>query len=65
MTDPLPMSDPQAAKAGDARVEDDAHRCLYVGTLWEVEVVADHRDVDECKEASRTIVCLLALRVLA
>jgi hypothetical protein len=29
MADPLPTLDPQAAEAGGARVEDDAHRCLY------------------------------------
>jgi hypothetical protein len=30
-------------------MEDDEHRCLYVGTSWEVEVVTDRRDVDEFK----------------
>jgi hypothetical protein len=65
MADPLPTSDPQAAEAGGAHVEDDAHWCLYVSTPWEAEVVADRRDVDEFKEASRTIERVLAVRVLA
>jgi hypothetical protein len=46
-------------------VEDDAHQCLYVGTPWEAEVVADRHDVDEFKEASCTIGQVLAVRVLA
>jgi hypothetical protein len=52
MVDPRSMSDPQTVEAGGggAQVEDDAHRCLYVGTSWEAEVVADHRDVDEFME---------------
>jgi hypothetical protein len=33
------------------RSENDQHRCLYVGTPWEAEVVADRRDLDEFKEA--------------
>jgi hypothetical protein len=49
MTDPQPMLDPQTAEAGGAHAEDDAHRCLYVGTPWEEEVVADRRGVDEFK----------------
>jgi hypothetical protein len=40
-------------------------RCLYVGTPWEVEVVANCRDVEEFKEASLTIRCVLSVRVLA
>jgi hypothetical protein len=51
MAGQLPTPDPQAAEAGGARVEDDLHRCLYVGTPWEPEVVADRRDVDDFKEA--------------
>jgi hypothetical protein len=54
-TGPLPTPDPQAAEAGGAQAEDDLHRCLYVGTPWEAEVVADCRDVEEFKEASRMI----------
>jgi hypothetical protein len=46
-------------------VEDDLHRCLYVGTPWEAEVVADRRDVEEFKEASRTIRRVLSVRVLS
>jgi hypothetical protein len=44
MADPLPTSDPEAAEVRGARMEDYAHRCLYV-TPWEVEVIADRRDV--------------------
>jgi hypothetical protein len=39
MADPRPMPDPQTAEAGGARVEDDAHWCLYIGTPWEEEVM--------------------------
>jgi hypothetical protein len=46
-------------------VEDVAHRCLYIGTPWEEEVVSDRRDVDEFKEASRTIGRVLSIRLLA
>jgi hypothetical protein len=46
------------------RSEDDQHRCLYVGTPWEAEVVADRRDLDEFKEASRTIGRVLSVRAL-
>jgi hypothetical protein len=45
-------------------MEDVAHRCLYVGTPWEEEVVTDRRDVDEFKEASRTIGYELSIRLL-
>jgi hypothetical protein len=45
-------------------VEDDMHRCLYVGTPSEAEVVADRHDVEEVKEASCTIRCMLSVRVL-
>jgi hypothetical protein len=51
---PLPTPDPQAFRARGAWAEDDLHRCLYVGTPWEAEVVADHRDVEEFKEVPRT-----------
>jgi hypothetical protein len=37
---PLPTPDPQAAEAGGARAENNLHRCLYIGTPWEAEVVA-------------------------
>jgi dolichyl-phosphate-mannose--protein O-mannosyl transferase len=46
-------------------VEDEAHRCLYVDTPWEAEVIAERRDVDEFKEASRTIGRVLSVSVLA
>jgi hypothetical protein len=65
MTDPRMMPNLQASKVGGAHVEDDAHRCLYVGTPWEHEVVADHRDVDEFKEALCMIGRVLSVRVLA
>jgi hypothetical protein len=42
-----------------SRSEDDQHQCLYVGTPWEAEIVADRHDVEEFKEASRTIGPLL------
>jgi hypothetical protein len=40
------------------------HQCLYVGTPWEAEVVADRRDVEEFKEASHTIGSVLSVRAL-
>jgi hypothetical protein len=52
MADPQPTSDQWEAEAGGgkgAHMEDDVHRCVYVGTSWEVEVVTDRRDVDEFK----------------
>jgi hypothetical protein len=45
-------------------MEGDTHRCLYVGTPWEAEVVVDRRDVEEFKEASHTIRRVLSVRVL-
>jgi hypothetical protein len=59
-----PTSDPQAAEAGGARVEDNLHRCLYVGTPWEAEVVTDYHDIEEFKEASCMIGRVLSVRVL-
>jgi hypothetical protein len=64
MSDSRPMPDPQMAEARGARAEDDAHRCLYVGTPWEEEVTADQRDVFEFNEASRMIGHMLSVRVL-
>jgi hypothetical protein len=63
-TGPLPAPNPQVAGEGGARAEDDLHQCLYVGTSWEAEVVADCRDVEEFKEASHTIGRVLSIRVL-
>jgi hypothetical protein len=45
-------SGPQAGMEVGTRSEDDQHRCLYVGTPWEAEVVANRRDAGEFKEAS-------------
>jgi hypothetical protein len=61
---PLPAPGPQAAVEEGARSEDDQHRCLYVGTPWEAEVIADHRDVEEFMEASRTIGCVRPVKAL-
>jgi hypothetical protein len=58
-TGPQPAPGPQVAMEEGSRSEDDQHQCLYVGTPWEVEVVVDRRDVEEFKEASRTIGPLL------
>jgi hypothetical protein len=63
MTDPWPTPDPQTAGAWGALTEDDAHRCLYVSTPWEEEVTADHRDIDDFKEASCTIERVLSVRI--
>jgi hypothetical protein len=52
---PLLTTDPQVAEAGGAQAEDDLHRCHYVGTPWEAEVVTDHHNVEEFEEASHTI----------
>jgi hypothetical protein len=54
-TSPQPAPGPQAAVEEGTWSEDDQHRCLYVSTPWEAEVVADRRDLEEFKEASRTI----------
>jgi hypothetical protein len=59
------MPGPQAAVEEGTRLEDDQHRCLYVSTPWEAEVVADRRDVEEFKEASHTIGRVLSVRALA
>jgi hypothetical protein len=46
------------------RSVDDQDRCLYVSTQWEVEVVTDRRDLDDFKEAARTIGHYLLVRAL-
>jgi hypothetical protein len=58
----LCTSGPQAAMEEGMKLEDDQHQCLYVGTLWEAEVVADRHDLDEFKEASRAIGRVLSVR---
>jgi hypothetical protein len=55
MADPRPTPDPQMVEAGGAHPENDLDRCLYVGNPWEKDVTADRRNVDNFKEASRTI----------
>jgi hypothetical protein len=40
------MPDKQDAEAGGANFEDDNHRCLYVGTPWENDVITDRHNVD-------------------
>jgi hypothetical protein len=45
-------------------VEDDTHQCLYVGTPWEEEVIADRRDINDFKEASRMIGRVLSVTIL-
>jgi hypothetical protein len=63
-TGPQPAPGSQAAMEEGTRSEDDQHWCLYVGTPWGAEVVADHRDVEEFKEVSRTIGRVLSVRAL-
>jgi hypothetical protein len=46
---------------GGSTVEDDNDQCLYVGTPWEDDVIADLCDVDDFKEASCTIVRTVAV----
>jgi hypothetical protein len=64
MTDLRPTPDPQTAEAAGG-IEDYAHRCLYVGTPWEEEVITDRHDIDDFKEASRMIGCVLSVRIPA
>jgi hypothetical protein len=47
---------------GGANVEDDNDLCLYIEVLLEDDIVADRRDMDDFKEASRTIAGSLTLR---
>jgi hypothetical protein len=63
-TGPQPALGPLAVVEKGTWSEDDQHRCLYTGTPWEAEVIADHRDLDEFKEASRAIGCVLSVRTL-
>jgi hypothetical protein len=62
MTDPQPTLGQQAVEVGGANVEDDKDWCMYVGTPWENDTITDRRDVDDFKEASRTIARTLAVR---
>jgi hypothetical protein len=55
---------PQAAMEEGIRSEDDQHRCLYIGTPWEAEVVTNRCDLDEFKEALQTIGRMLSVRTL-
>jgi hypothetical protein len=65
IADPQPTLDLQTTEAGGANVEHDDCQCLYVETPWENNVIADRRDIDEFKEASRTIRWTLAVRTWA
>jgi hypothetical protein len=62
VTDPQPALDQQDVEASGANVEDDNNWCLYVRTPWENDVIVDCRDIEDFKEASRTIVRTLAVR---
>jgi hypothetical protein len=55
---------PQGDMEEGTRSVDDQDRCLYAGTPWEVEVITDRRDLDEFKEAARTIGRVLLVRYL-
>jgi hypothetical protein len=46
-------------------VVDDENRCLYIGTLWEAEVVTDRRDFEKFKEVAHIICIVLLVRMLA
>jgi hypothetical protein len=59
-----PAPGPQVVMEEGTRSEDDQHRCLYVGTPREAEAIADRRGMGEFKEASRTIGCVLSVRIL-
>jgi hypothetical protein len=63
-TGPQLMPGPQVAVEAGTLSVDDQHRCLYVGTPWEAEVVTDRREVEEFKEASHTIGRVLSVRTL-
>jgi hypothetical protein len=60
----LCTTSPQPAMEEGTWSEDDQHRCLYVGTPWEAEVVADRRDMEEFKEASHMIGRVVSVRTL-
>jgi hypothetical protein len=63
MADPQLTPDPQTTEARGARTKDDIDRCLYIGTPWDDDVTADRRDVDDFKEASRTIGRILTVMI--
>jgi hypothetical protein len=60
--DPPSTLSQQAVEVGDTSVEGDDDRCLYAGTPWENDVIVDCRDVDDFREASRTIARTLSVR---
>jgi hypothetical protein len=66
MADAQPTLDPLDGEAGGANIRGDDRQCLYVGTLWENDVITDRRDIDEFKEASRMIgrTLVVMIRVL-
>jgi hypothetical protein len=48
---------------GGTNIGGDDHKCLFIGTPWENNVIADCRDVDGFKQASRTIGHVLAVMI--
>jgi hypothetical protein len=50
-----PVQEQQAGGASRPRDEEEDDRCLYVGTPWEDDVIADRRDIDEFKAVHQTI----------
>jgi hypothetical protein len=62
MSAPPPPKGQQTLEVRGTRVEGDNDRCLYVVALWQNDVIADRRDVDDFKEVSRTIKRTLSIR---
>jgi hypothetical protein len=62
MSAPWPTLEQQIAKSGRPGLDNDNDRCLYVGTPWENDVIADHRDIDNFKKVPRTIAWTLSVR---
>jgi hypothetical protein len=63
MAGPRSMPDSQTAEVGGTNIGGDDHKCLFIGTPWENNVIADCRDVDGFKQASRTIGHVLAVMI--
>jgi hypothetical protein len=62
MSDLPPTLHQQTTETGGPDLEGDNDRRLYVRTPWENDVIADHHDINDFKEASRTIVRTLSVR---